>query len=66
MWRDIALANREALLAEIDGYSEALAAARSLVSEGDGDALVDMFEQASTARRAWEAGRVKPVPEDKG
>ena len=66
MWRDIALANREALLAEIDGYGDALAAARALISEGDGEALAEMFEQASTARRAWEARRVRPVPEDKG
>jgi prephenate dehydrogenase len=66
MWRDIALANREALLAEIDGYGDALAAARALISEGDGEALAEMFAEASTARRAWEARRVRPVPEDKG
>jgi prephenate dehydrogenase len=58
MWRDIALANRDALLAEIDGYGDALAAARALISAGDGDAIAEMFEQASTARRAWEA-RIK-------
>ncbi len=65
MWRDIALANRDALLAEIDAYADALAAARQLVSAGDGDALAEMFAQASTARRAWEASRVKPVAQDK-
>src|SRR6185369_6089371 len=32
MWRDIALANRDALLAEIDVYGDALAAARALIS----------------------------------
>jgi prephenate dehydrogenase len=57
MWRDIALANRAALLAEIDGYADALAAARALISEGDGDAIGELFEQASDARRAWEARR---------
>jgi prephenate dehydrogenase len=57
MWRDIALANREALLGEIDGYADALAAARALISAGDGDALAELFEQASVARRAWEARR---------
>ena len=65
MWRDIALANRDALLAEIDAYGDALAAARALISEGDGEALAEMFAQASDARRAWEARRAQPVPEDK-
>ena len=55
MWRDIALANRDALLGEIDIYADALAAARALVSEGDGDALAELFGEASVARRAWEA-----------
>ena len=64
MWRDIALANRDALLAEIDVYGDALAAARALISAGDGEALAEMFAQASVARRAWEAHRVRPAPED--
>ena len=59
MWRDIALANRDALLTEIDGYADALAAARALVSAGDADAIGELFEQASDARRAWEARRPK-------
>ncbi|MFO1314978.1 MAG: prephenate dehydrogenase/arogenate dehydrogenase family protein [Burkholderiales bacterium] len=66
MWRDIALANRDALLAEIDGYAEALAAARALIAEGDGEALAALFAEASRARRAWEAARRQPVVEDKG
>jgi prephenate dehydrogenase len=66
MWRDIALANRDALLAEIDGYADALAAARAMIAEGDGEAIAAMFAEASTARRAWEAARTKPVVEDKG
>ena len=66
MWRDIALANRDALLTEIDGYAEALAAARALIAEGDGEALAVLFGEASRARRAWEAARRQPVVEDKG
>jgi prephenate dehydrogenase len=66
MWRDIALANRDALLCELDGYSDALAAARALIAEGDGEAIAAMFAEASTARRAWEAHRTQPVVEDKG
>jgi len=66
MWRDIALANREALLAEIDLYADALAAARAMIAEGDGDAITALFTEASVARRAWEARRTRPVVEDKG
>ncbi|MFO1398885.1 MAG: prephenate dehydrogenase/arogenate dehydrogenase family protein [Burkholderiales bacterium] len=66
MWRDIALANRDALLAEIDLYADALAAARAMIAEGDGEAINVLFTEASTARRAWEARRTQPVVEDKG
>ena len=66
MWRDIALANRDALLAEIDCYGEALRATRAMIAEGDGDALAALFGEASRARRAWEAARTQPVVEDKG
>ncbi len=59
MWRDIALANRDALLAEIDVYADALASARALISEGDGEAIAELFLQASNARRAWQAHRSK-------
>jgi hypothetical protein len=48
----IALANRDALIAEIDGYGDALKAARALIVAGDGAALAEMFAEASTARRA--------------
>jgi prephenate dehydrogenase len=66
MWCDIALANRDALLAEIDVYDDALRAARALIAEGDSEALAAMFAQASDARRAWAAARDQPVAEDKG
>ncbi|MFO1310839.1 MAG: prephenate dehydrogenase/arogenate dehydrogenase family protein [Burkholderiales bacterium] len=59
MWRDIAIANRDALLAEIDIYADALASARALISEGDADAIEALFQQASDARRSWEARRAK-------
>jgi len=66
MWRDIALANRDALLAEMDRYGEALKNARALIAAGDVQALAALFERASVARRAWEAKRTQPVVEDKG
>jgi prephenate dehydrogenase len=65
MWRDIALANRDALLAEIDCYGDALKAARALIAAGDAQALTALFAEASTARRAWEARRTQTVVTDK-
>lgn len=59
MWRDIAVANRDALLAEIDGYAQALAGMRALVAAGDAAGLAALFEQASAARRGWEARRAR-------
>jgi len=66
MWRDIALANRDALLIEIDRYGDAIDRARALVAAGDGDGLAALFHRASTARRAWELRRTLPTAEDKG
>jgi prephenate dehydrogenase len=66
MWRDIALANRDALLAEIDRYGDELARARALVAASDGEGLAALFRRASVARREWDALRVRPVVEDKG
>ena len=65
MWRDIAVANRDALLAEIDAYATALAAARSLIAAGDGAGLAALFDRASVARRAWEARRHAPVDDSR-
>lgn len=53
MWRDICLANRQALLAELDAYLAELAYLRALLMQGDGVALESLFGQASAARNAW-------------
>jgi prephenate dehydrogenase len=53
MWRDIALANRAALLTELDAYVAALQALRSAVSAEDADALLDIFSRARAARNNW-------------
>jgi prephenate dehydrogenase len=53
MWRDIALANREALLAELDAYAEALAALRAAIEGNDGEALLKTFSRARSAREDW-------------
>jgi prephenate dehydrogenase len=53
MWRDVALANRAALHAEIGALRSALDAIEAAMRAGDGNALQRMFETASAARRAW-------------
>lgn len=57
MWRDISVANRHALLAELDTYITELAWIRALLSQGDGDSLLKLFGEARDAREAWLAGR---------
>jgi prephenate dehydrogenase len=53
MWRDIALANRAAVLTELDAYIAALQALRSTVSAEDADALLAIFSRAREARTHW-------------
>lgn len=53
MWRDICVANRAALLAELDAYVTELGRVRELLARGDGAALEALFERARAARNAW-------------
>ena len=53
MWRDISLANRDALLAEVDAYRAQLDRISAMVAAGDGEALEAVFTRAALARRAW-------------
>ncbi|MDO9468674.1 MAG: prephenate dehydrogenase/arogenate dehydrogenase family protein [Thiobacillus sp.] len=53
MWRDIALANRAALLTELDAYVAALQALRHAVSAEDAEALLAIFSRARAARTHW-------------
>jgi prephenate dehydrogenase len=56
MWRDICIANRVALLGELDAYLAELGRLRMMLVESDGDALEAVFERARTARNAWAEG----------
>ena len=56
MWRDICVANRVALLEELDAYLVELARLRMMLVEGDGDGLEAVFERARRARNAWAEG----------
>ncbi|WP_042297346.1 prephenate dehydrogenase [Paraburkholderia bannensis] len=54
MWRDVCLANRTALLAELDAYTEVLAKLRAAIDAGDGAALETVFARSRAARQAWQ------------
>ncbi len=57
MWRDIALANREALLAELDRYGARVAVFRELIEKADGPGLQRLMTEARNTRRAWPGGK---------
>ncbi len=50
MWRDISLANQDALLAALDDFCEHLNTLRDSIATGDGAALENTFRSAKTAR----------------
>ena len=53
MWRDICLANRDLLLADVALFEKKLAEMKKHLSEGNAAALERMFEQARDARDRW-------------
>ena len=53
MWRDICLANREALLGELDSYRQQLDFLRQALADADGQRLETVFGIARQARRDW-------------
>ncbi|MGT2470259.1 prephenate dehydrogenase [Paraburkholderia terrae] len=54
MWRDVCVANRAALLDEIDGYAAVLARLRSAIEAGDGATLEAVFARSRAARSEWQ------------
>jgi len=53
MWRDISLANRDALLGELDAYLAQLTLVRTRLAAADGAGLEAIYANAQRARRAW-------------
>lgn len=53
MWRDISLANRSALLHELDQYMAQLTRLRAHLAQGDGAALQAVYANAQQARQNW-------------
>lgn len=55
MWRDISLANADALLGELDAYLQALHTLRGYLVERNGAAIEGIYSSAQRARRDWMA-----------
>lgn len=55
MWRDITLANRDALLTEVDAYLVQLQSIREMIANSDGPALEQVYASARDARQQWAA-----------
>ncbi len=56
MWRDILVANRRAVMAEIDHYQDALEGLRAMLASRDVHALEAVLALARDAREAWIRG----------
>ena len=55
MWRDICLANRTAVIKEIDQYLAIVGHMRKLIAEADSPGLEKLFQKASQARQDMDA-----------
>jgi prephenate dehydrogenase len=53
LWRDVLLANREAVARHLRAFRAELDAMEAAMSADDGDALRAMIERASVRRSAW-------------
>jgi prephenate dehydrogenase len=58
MWRDICIANREALGGMLASFSEEMADLADTIRRGDGDHLLEIFERAKAARDRYVDGFV--------
>src|SRR5690554_8159174 len=50
MWRDVFLANRDAVLRSLDTFTRDLSRLRAAVEEGDANTLLGVFTRARSAR----------------
>lgn len=53
LWRDVCLANRDALRADLAAYRVELGSLEALLEAADGDGLLHLFERARAARNGW-------------
>ncbi|MFM0311767.1 prephenate dehydrogenase/arogenate dehydrogenase family protein [Paraburkholderia sp. RL17-383-BIF-A] len=61
MWRDVCVANRVALLDELDAYTAVLARLRAAIEAADGAALETVFARSRVARTEWQEQRAAGV-----
>lgn len=54
MWRDICIANRQAILKELQSYMSVLAHLEGLLKNQDADGIEKLFAKASQSRKNWE------------
>lgn len=59
MWRDIATANRDALVADLEAYQKEVAALTERLRAADGATLERIFEIARSARSDWLARKAR-------
>ncbi len=57
MWRDICIANRHALIAQMGAYQAEVDALREILVKSDGEALEEAFSQARRVRDDWLRGK---------
>jgi cyclohexadieny/prephenate dehydrogenase len=64
MWRDVCLANREAILEMLARFSEDLASLQRAIRWGDGEQLFDLFTRTRAIRKSIiDAGQEVDVPD---
>ena len=54
MWRDICIANKQAILKELDQYLSITQRLREMIAKEDADGLEKVFQKASLARQQWD------------
>lgn len=57
MWRDICIANRHALISQMDAYQKELEVLREILEEENGGKLEEAFSQARRVRDEWLQGK---------
>ncbi|WP_106478347.1 bifunctional prephenate dehydrogenase/3-phosphoshikimate 1-carboxyvinyltransferase [Phytohalomonas tamaricis] len=54
MWRDVYLANRDAVIGALDEFERGMALLRKAIIDGDGESMLGIFTRASHARHYFE------------
>jgi len=55
MWRDICIANKQAILKELDQYLSVTGRLREMIAKEDAAGLEKVFQKVSQARQKWDA-----------